>query len=258
MSAVRGAATQFYVLLGEPDARRLLIMSGIAVPEFWTNHDEETSQQEIVVRLGAHVAHLEPGAVTNLGLASIENDETNFLFAVDSGRLEHDPASGELLLRVAAAILGEETYLHRFSYQIVAHVRRARAQVSGVIGVPRDIRDLTPLSDSALDAAFQITANRVERGGVPGGFAFDTLVPVAFGSPGAVRRAHDGTQFVEYTIEQCPFSVPLVIDVKTMGDGWPGSIGCGQVAGARPVLLTGLAADASGVDFSVGRFAPVR
>jgi hypothetical protein len=252
------SATQFEVLLGDPDARRLLIMSGIAVPEFWTNHDEETSQQEILVRLGTHVAHLEPGAVTNLGLASIENDETNFAFRVDSGQLEHDPSSGELVLRVAAAILGEETWLHRFSYQIVAHVRRARAQVSGVIGVPADIRDMTHLSEGLLDAAFEITANRVERGGVPGGFAFDKLIPVATGSPTAVRRGNDGMQFVEYAIDGCPFSVPMIVEVKPVGPGWPGSIGCGQVAGARPVTLTGIAPDASGVDFSVSRFQPVR
>ncbi|MBA3325076.1 MAG: hypothetical protein H0T41_07395 [Rhodobacteraceae bacterium] len=154
-------------------------MSGIAVPEFRTNHDEETSQTEIIVRLGVHVAVLET-AVTDLGLASIENDETNFLFAVDSGQLELEAGSGELILRVVAAILGENTHIHRFSYQIVAHVRRARAQISGVIGVPVEIRELGQLSEAELAAAFEITANRIERVGSPGGFAFDKLIPVAF------------------------------------------------------------------------------
>lgn len=68
------------------------------------------------MRLGVHVARLEPDSVTNIGLASIENDETNFLLAVDSGVPEIEQPSGELLLRVQAAILGEETDLHRFSY----------------------------------------------------------------------------------------------------------------------------------------------
>lgn len=251
------SATNFEVLLGEP-ATRLLILSGIAVPEFWTNHDEETSQQEILVRLGVHVAQLEPGAVTNVGLASIENDETNFLFAVDSGVLEHEQPSGELVLRVQAAILGEETYLHRFSYQIVAHVRRARAQISGVIAVPNDIRDVQGLSPADLNAAFEITANRVEHGGVPGGFAFDKLIPVQVGATHAVRRAPNGLQFVEYSIDNCPFATPLIVEVKLTGNGWSGSLGVGQVAGGRPITLTGLAPDASGVDFSVGRFQPVR
>lgn len=250
------SATSFEVLLGEP-AVRLLILSGIAVPEFWTNHDEETNQQEILVRLGVHVAQLD-NAVTNLGLASIENDETNFLFAVDSGVLELEQPSGELVLRVQAAILGEETYLHRFSYQIVAHVRRARAQISGVIGVPADIRDVQGLSPADLNAAFEITANRVERVSPPGGFAFDKLIPMQVGQAHRVRRGTNGMQFVEYSIDNCPFATPLVVEVKTTGPNWPGSIGVGQVAGPRPVTLTGLAPDASGVDFSVGRFAPVR
>ncbi|HUU34211.1 MAG TPA: hypothetical protein VMW48_09105 [Vicinamibacterales bacterium] len=251
------SATNFEVLLGEP-ATRLLILSGIAVPEFWTNHDEETNQQEILVRLGVHVAQLDPGAVTNLGLASIENDETNFLFAVDAGTLEHEQPSGELVLRVQAAILGEETYLHRFSYQIVAHVRRERAQISGVIAVPNDIRDVLDLPPADLNAAFEITANRVERGGVPGGFAFDKLIPVQVGATHALRRSTSSLQFVEYSIDNCPFATPLIVDVKLTGTGWSGSLGVGQVAGGRPITLTGLAPDASGVDFSVGRFQPVR
>ncbi|GJG94056.1 hypothetical protein [Cupriavidus pauculus] len=250
------SATQFEVLLGEP-AQRLLIMSGIAIPEFRTNHDEEVNQQEIVVRLGVHVAQLDK-AVTNVGLASIQNDETNFLFAVDEGKLELDPASGELILRVVAAILGEDTYLHRFSYQIVAHVRRARAQISGVIGVPAGIRDLRGLAPADRGNAFEITANRVEQGGVPGGFAFEKLIPVAVGATHALRQGSDGMQFVEYAIDNCPFATSLVVEVKLVGAGWPGSIGVGQVAGPRPITLTGTAPDANGIDFSVDRFRPVR
>ena len=251
------SATQFEVLVGEP-AQRLLIMSGIAIPEFYTNNDEDTAQTNICVRLGVFVAGLDAGPVTNIGLASIENDETNFLFAVDSGVLEHDLANGELVLKVAAAILGEETYIHRFSYQIVAHVHRARAQISGVIGVPSDIRDLSHIPAADVAAAFEITANRVERGGVPGGLAFDKLIPVAVGVAGGVRPGADGTHFVTYTIDGCPFAVPMTVEVKTVGQNWPDSIGVGQVAGPRPVTLTGTAPDASGVDFSVGRFNPVR
>ncbi len=248
------SASQFEVLVGDP-AQRLLIMSGIAVPEFWTNHDEEPNQADIVVRLGVHVAALER-AVVNVALASIENDETNFAFAVNSGGVELD--GGELVLKVGAVILGEETYLHRFSYQIVAHVRRARAQISGVIAVPADVLDVRELSPADLGAAFEISANRTERGGVPGGFAFDKLIPVAWGAVGAVRPGPAHTHFVEYTIDNCPFAVPLTVEVKPVGTRWRGAVGAGQVAGPRPVTLTGSAPDASGIDFSVGRFDPVR
>jgi hypothetical protein len=216
------------------------------------------SEQEILVRLGVYVAQLDPGSVTNLGLASIENDETNFLFRVDSGVLEHEQPSGELVLRVQAAILGEETYLHRFSYQIVAHVRRARAQISGVIAIPNDIRNVRDLPPAELRAAFEISANRVERGGVPGGFMFDNLIPILPGMTQAVLRSPQGMQFVEYRIENCPFATPLIVNVKLTGNGWNGSLIAGQVAGNRPITLTGLSPDASGVDFSVSHLQPVR
>ena len=250
------SASQFEVHVGEP-ATRLLIMSGIAIPEFWTNHDEETSQQQIVVRLNAYVSQLDR-AVTNVALASVENDETNFLFAVDEGTLEHDVATGELKLRVAAAILGEETYLHRFSYQIVAHVRRERAQISGSIAVPADVLDVQEVPFADVAAAFEITANRVERQTPPSGFAFDKLVPVAFGAAQRVRPGREGVHFVEYEIDNCPFGVPLVVEVKLAGPRWPGGVAAGQVAGDRPVVLTGTKPDATGVDFAVGRLAPVR
>jgi hypothetical protein len=232
-------------------------MSGIAVPEFWTNNDEVFSEQEILVRLGIYVAQLEPGAVTNLGLASIENDETNFLFRLDSGILEHEQPSGELVLRAQAAILGEGTRLHRFSYQIVAHVRRARAQISGVIAVPKDIRNVLDLPPPELNAAFEISANRLERS-VAGGFTFDNLIPIRPGVTQAVRRSTQGMQFVEYSIMDCPFATPLIVNVKLAGNGWNGSLIAGQVAGDRPITLTGLSPDASGVDFSVSRLQPVR
>lgn len=248
------SATSFEALVSEP-AQRLLIMSGIAVPEFGTNHDEEVAQSEIIVRLGVFVAVLDK-AVTNLGLASIENDETNFFFRVDSGQLELEAATGELILRVQAAILGEHTYLHRFSYQIVAHVRRQRAEISGVIAVPAEIRNLRGLSPAQLNAAFVISANRVDTHLVPGGFAYETLVPLVFGATVALKKGQNGMQFVDYVIEGCPFAQPMVVTVTL--PGWDPLLSAAQVAGPRPVTLTGPQPDASGVDFLVRRPDPVR
>jgi len=210
------APSMFDVLVGEP-AQRLAIFSGIAIPNFWTNHDEEKREDEIIVRLNYHVASLDR-AVTHVGLASIENDETNFLFAVDMGTLEKEEGSGELLLRVRAAILGEETLIHRFGYQIVAHVRRVAARISGTIAVPDDILDLGGMSPADAAGLFQITANRIERVTPPAGFAFDKLVPVATGATGAVRNGpHDG--FVDYVIDACPFSTPFRSKSGSPG-GW--------------------------------------
>jgi hypothetical protein len=161
------APSMFEALIGEP-AVRLAIFSGIAIPEFWTNHDEETSETDIVVRLNYHVAGLDR-SVVHVGLASIENDETNFLFAVTMGKLEVEPGTGELLLRVWAAILGEQTLIHRFGYQIVAHVRAVAARISGTVIVPRGILDLSDMSQADIAGLFEITANRIEHVQAPPG-----------------------------------------------------------------------------------------
>jgi hypothetical protein len=177
--------------------------------------------------------------------------------SVPKRTLEKEEGSGELLLRVRAAILGEETLIHRFGYQIVAHVRRVASRISGTIAVPDDILDLGGMSPADAAGLFQITANRIERVTPPAGFAFDKLVPVATGATGAVRNGpHDG--FVDYVIDACPFSTPLQVEVRLAGRLAAMGVGVGQVAGPRPVVLTNLAPDANGVDFAVARFQPVR
>ena len=243
----------FEVLVGEP-ARQLVILSGIAIPEFWTNHDEEVNRTEIVVHLGVFVAGLDR-ATAHVGLASIANDETNFLFALDNARVDVD-GNGELLLHVDAALLGEETLIHRFGYQVVAHVHRVRARISGTIRVPKDILDIDGWSTNDVASLFEITANRVEQVPPSGSgmqFATERLIPVAYGHVVQVRTTRSDA-FVDYAIDGCPFNVPLRVEVKLVGRLALPAVGVGQTAGPRPVLLSGSQPDAAGVDFGVGRF----
>jgi len=251
------SATSFEALVGEP-AERLLVMSGIAIPEFWTNHDEEPRADEIIVRLGVHVASLDDSTV-HVGLCGISNDETNFTFSLNTAVLKVEPGTGELLLSVGAVILGEKTLIHRFGYQVVAKVRKVAARIEGVIAVPVDILDVSRLSPAELAVQFKITASRIERQAPPpGGFAWDRLIPVKFGKVDDTASAREGVSFVAYTIDGCPFFTPLQVDVEPVGRLATLGVGVAQVAGPRPVTLTNLAPDASGVDFAVARFAPVR
>ena len=240
------------VLLG-PKSQRLMIFSGIAIPEFWTNHDEEMSTTEIVVHLNAFVASLDR-AVSHVGLASIANDETNFVFALDASKVELDEA-GELILKVTASLLGEETYIHRFGYQVVAHVHPVAARISGTIQVPKDILDIEGWDAPAASGLFAISANRIEKI-VTGPFLDEKLIPVAFGTTVAVRTAPTAN-FVDYVIDGCPFNIPLIVDVKLQNELHLSGVVVGQVAGPRPVILTTVQPDASGVDFSVGRLPPI-
>lgn len=248
--------TSFDVLIGEP-AQRLLICSGIAIPEFWTNHDEEVNRTEIVVKLGVYVSSLDR-AVAEVGLASIANDETSFIFALDEATVEVEPGSGELQLRVKAALLGEETYIHRFGYQVVAHVHRVRARISGTILVPREILDIEGWQPADTAALFEITANTVEMlPPPPGGFATEKLTAVAFGYTSA-QRSSQAANFVDYAIDGCPFNIPLRVEVQLAGQLAIAGVAVGQTAGPRPALLTNTDPDASGVDFAVGRLPVVR
>jgi hypothetical protein len=247
------SASSFEVLVGEP-GQRLLILSGIAIPEFWTNHDEELHQDEIEVKLGVYVASLDE-AVAHVGLASIENAETNFVFNLGTARVEVD-GDGQLVLRVWAAILGEETLIHRFGYQVVAHVHKVAARISGTILVPKEILDMQSLSEAEVAGSFDITANRIEKI-TSGPFLDEKLIPVGWGATGDVRD-DEANCYVDYAIDACPFNISLKVQVKLQGRLTISGIAVGQVAGPDPVILTTAQPDASGVDFSVGRLPPIR
>jgi len=92
------------------------------------------------VRLRYFATSLHSG-ISQVALASVSNDESAFVFAVDSGRVEID-GSGELILRVNTAAMGEKSGLHRFSYQIVAHVSTVAGRISGTIRIPSAIREV--------------------------------------------------------------------------------------------------------------------
>lgn len=247
------SASSIEALIGEP-AKRLMIFSGIAIPNFWTNHDEETRADEVVVRLGVFVSSVDRFAV-HVGLAHIANDETNFAFGVNSNKLEVEGGSGELLLRVSLTALGEETWIRRFGYHVVAHVRVVAARISGTIAIPKDVLDMSGMSANEIASMFEITANKQETiTPPPPGFSYFKLTPLAKGETQAMR--HDqSTTFVDYKIDGCPFTVPLYVEVKALGRlAASGNIGIGQTAGPRPVVLTNVQPDASGVDFGVARF----
>ena len=245
------SASSLEVLLSDP-AVRLMIFSGIAMPELRVNDDDRTYPDEVIVKLGVNVSMLVK-AVSHIGLASISNDETAFTFATNSGTVEVEGGTGELQLRVKTALRGEKTYLHRFGYQVVAHVRKVSARIAGTIKVPRRILDLTTRQPVEVAGQFVINSNTVELvPGAPGSFQFERVTPVAWGETGELRST-ESECFVDYTIDGCPFNVPLRVLVEPApGSRFQGqSAVCGQVAGPRPVFLTNTVPEVDGVDFAI-------
>ena len=244
-------ASFFESFVGDP-AKRLLIFSGIAIPSIKVNHDEDIYPHEVIVRLGQFATVLH-ASVSHVALASVSNDESAFVFAVDSGKLELE-ASGELILRVNTATMGEKTGLHRFSYQIVAHVSAVAARISGTIRVPRAIRDICPewtRDPQGVMGLFIPTANRrdEDRSGM---FVVEKFVPLANGVVTGTRRAKEDC-FIDYVIDNCPFNVPLHVHVD-LASWFPSPpCVCGPVSPPAIVTLTTAAPEASGVDFYVSR-----
>lgn len=235
--------------LGQSD-RKMMIFSGIALPEWSVNDDEHVYHEDVTVNLRRTVLAVEQATVT-VGLASIGNDDTVFLIAADTARIDTDPQSQELLLKVALALQGEHTGLNRFGYQVVVVVTTQATGISGTIRWSRDVFDAANQTPGQIAQMFQITANRVERVTPPQGFAFDRYIPVAFGV--TTGFSHDTDEFlVPYEIPSAPYNQPLVVRVE-VGAGFRanGSPVAGQVSGPNPVVLTVANPGITSVDFRV-------
>ena len=110
--------------------RRLLVISGIAMPE-WTINSDEIHRGECRVLLRVPAENVEQSTI-HVGLASIGNDDTAWAFATDTARLETSEQD-ELVLVVNLALLGEPSDLHRFSYQVVVVKRIVVSEITGTI-----------------------------------------------------------------------------------------------------------------------------
>jgi hypothetical protein len=155
-------------------------------------------------------------------------------------------------LRVQAAVLGDDTALHRFSYQIVAKVTRVASQIAGSIRVPRNLLDLANKTHSEVEATFRVTAYRIE---IPPSVPKPTFVPenlirVAPGQLGAVTAAGEES-FVSYTIDGCPFNTPLRVQIEVSGNLQ--GLAALQVTGPRDIHLTSIVPAVGGIDFAVVR-----
>jgi hypothetical protein len=235
--------------LGKAD-RKMMIFSGIALPEWSVNDDEHVYHEDVRINLRRTVLAVEQATVT-VGLASISNDDTVFLIAADTAQIDIDPVSQELVLKVALALQGEHTGLNRFGYQVVAVVTTQATGISGTIRWNRDIFDATHQTAGGIARMFQITANKVERVTPPGGFAFDRYTPVAPGVTTGFSRDADGFA-VPYEIPGAPYNQPLVVRVEVGTDfNSFGTPVAAQISGPNPVVLTIATPGVTGVDFRV-------
>lgn len=235
--------------LGQAD-RKIMIFSGIALPEWSVNDDEHVYHEVVEVNLRRTALAVEQATVT-IGLASISNDDTVFLIAADTAQIDIHPLSQELILKVALALQGEHTGLNRFGYQVVAVVTTQATGISGTIRWSRDVFNAANQTSGQIAQMFKITANTVERVAPPQGFTFDRYTPVAFGV--TTGFSHTDNEFtVPYEIPGAPYNQPLVVRVEIgAGFGAQGTPVTGQISGPNPVVLTIATPGVTNVDFRV-------
>ena len=195
-------------------------------------------------------------ATMSLGLASIYNDDSAFLFSTESATLAIDNTTQELLLQVDAALLGDPASLNRFGYQVVVVVTTQVTGISGTIRFGKDVFDAPHITGGQVQQLFLVSADlQVFLPPPPGqGFGQYQYNPVAYGMITGLKA--NGNDFeVTYNIAAAPYNQQLYVIVQAGPAFTPANpTSTGQTGGPSPVVLTVTTPSVSGVDFRILNF----
>ncbi len=215
--------------------KRLVIASGIAVPH-WRLDSDELHRREARVNLHISADRLLQATV-HLGLASVGNDDTEHIFAVDTGAVIVSP-EGELILTANLALLGEPSSLNRFSYQVVAVISRAVNEITGTIKWPRAVWSPPDVIPSTVSQYFSVAANlRTTTPLTGGGFGgvSESLVPAVEGEIVDVQVG-DESVLARYRIANPPRNRELRITCLASIPGVPAEFSVGPVDPPRAIF----------------------
>jgi len=232
--------------------RSLIVASGIARPE-WKIDSDEVHRGTWTVHLRIPADTVEQ-ATTHIGLASIGNDDTEYGFSTDSAAVVINPATGELDLEVALALMGEPSTLNRFSYQVVATVVRSTSEVTGTITWPKSL--WTPEtrlpSEVAPHFTVQLDARATSSSPSPfGPIVTETLTPLLAGDITVVTET-EYEMSARYRILNPPKGREVKITAATDLTAPGANVLIGRAEGVVDVFtLSGGDPSRSGVDFIV-------
>ncbi|QAY69557.1 hypothetical protein [Xylanimonas protaetiae] len=230
--------------------RRLIVASGIACPE-WKIDTDEVAHGADTILLHIPADRVEQVSV-HVGLASITNDDSSYTFAVDEARVAVDEATGELVLSVKSALMGEWSSLSRYSYQVVAAISRDTPEVAGTIHWPKALFAPEPLpSVVSGHLAIMLNERTTSPAGGPFGGVIEHLSPIGAGEVVAVS-ASDTDVSVRYRIVAPPKGAELRVTVKPVGFPGPGTVSAGPDRPGADIFTLDLShASRTGVDFFV-------
>ncbi|KQY62429.1 hypothetical protein [Nocardioides sp. Root140] len=201
--------------LGE--GRSLLVVSGVARPEFGID-DDQVHREVCRVRLRVPATRIEQLTV-HVSPAAFSNDESAYVFATDEASLEIDE-SGELVLVAHLALMGESSTLNRFSYQVVCIDHALATEVTGTLSWPTAWFRPASTDPASLAGAFDIEAKAVR---VTGG-TMDELTFLAFGTITGVTVG-DTTTTATYRVAGVPVDTLIEIVVVARALEPPGGAG---------------------------------
>ena len=229
------------------DGKTLVVLSGVALID-WKYDSDVVWHGQTEVNLGFFASNIDQASAF-IGLASVMNDDSSFLFAADTVSVGLRD-SGELYLHIDTALMGEFSYLVRISYQVVATLAIVSPHIAGTITWPASMFTPQAPDPGLVSGAFGIVANHIEHINPPsGGFGFTKLTPL---TPGQIFKVEkQGSNFVaHYRIDNPKLALPLQVTVDA-GPPFPGNALCGQINGPREFTLTGSMPSMDGVDFIV-------
>jgi hypothetical protein len=232
--------------------QKSVIFSGIAIPSWDLNDDSNIYRQTVTVNLRYPVLAVLQATIS-LGLASIYNGGSDFLYATDSATLCVDASSQELILQVDVALMGDPANLSRFGYQLVVVVTTQVTGISGTIRFPKNVFDPSYLTQPQVSQLFLVSANTETQLPPPSDWSFGSVQynPVAYGAITGMSIDGNDNVGVTYEISSAPYNQNLYVLVQPGPLYTSGLTSFSQIAGPDPVVLTLSAPSASGVDFTV-------
>jgi hypothetical protein len=217
--------------------QHLIVTSGI-VKLGWTYDSDQTYHGGEKVLLNVFAGGLVEWSAF-VGLAAIANDNSGFVFAADTARVEGEP-SGELALLIDDALMGESSTFHRFSYQVVAKVIRTPTAITGSITWPSSL--YRPPSDDPrrLVEDLSVVANRDESATGTDLFSPEHLTPVASAYFDSFHAEQDRC-VVTYRIANPPMGMALKVTSQVQEHflrSATAAVGIGRIAGPDVFTLS--------------------
>jgi hypothetical protein len=244
--------SQLTVYVGDPP-RQLTIFTGVATPEFVSNGDLD--HDTLNIRLGATTTQ-NFGWTAQAALASISNENTDFVFATDAASVDVDPVDQVLRVNIAIGTQGDQSVLHRVSYTVHVLSDPIQAKISGQISWIQSFGGPTFTVTKGGNPMFRIDIGQTVNVPVPVG-SFPKLQFVTHSSGYSSLPVASGNAWVAaYEIDDVPLGTlwevrPVLIGGTLDGPPYPYEASPGFEPNPQTVQLALDHPSASGVDFKM-------